>query len=387
MLKVVQVVAVVVTNRQIILFIFFYLALMINANAAVVPEDRTDIMYHSYDGGGLSVDGPSIIVRKGNKKNFSVFGQYYVDSITSATIDVEVSGASQYTEERTEHSLGVDYVRDKTTLSFSHTTSSENDYEAESWNIGISQDMFGDLTTVSLGYSQGNDIIRSSIEETFEETARRKNFRVGLTQVLTKDLIMSLSHETITDQGYLQNPYRSRRYLDAGVDTFGVEIYPHTRTSTANAIRAKYYLPYRAALHFEYRQFEDDWDIAATQTEVGYTHPFGDHWIFEVRYRAYEQSEAHFYSDLFNSEFEKDFMARDKELSNYTTNTFGVGVTYDFAKNGWGFIDKGSLNFFYDTIQFDYNNFSDLRGTYTIGEEPLYSFSANVIRAFVSIWY
>ncbi|MCG7959973.1 MAG: hypothetical protein JAY69_13020, partial [Candidatus Thiodiazotropha taylori] len=28
--------------------------------ATVLPEDRADVMYHRYDGGGVEVDGPSI---------------------------------------------------------------------------------------------------------------------------------------------------------------------------------------------------------------------------------------------------------------------------------------------------------------------------------------
>jgi hypothetical protein len=278
-------------------------------------------------------------------------------------------------------------------MSVAHTSSSENDFEATSFHIGISQDMFGDLTTVSLGYSQGSDIIGDSTDPTFEEKADRKNYRLGVTQVLTKDLIMSLSHETISDQGYLNNPYRFIRYVvdpTAAVLTYALdkEVYPNTRTSTANAIRARYYLPYRAALHFEYRIFEDDWGIDATQTEIGYTHPFGDDWIFEVHLRNYQQSEADFYSDLFPFQNSQNFMARDKELSNYTTSTIGFGVSYDFTQNGWEFIDKGSVNLFYDNIQFDYNNFRDLRATgYLTGEEPLYSFSSDVIRLFVSLWY
>ena len=43
------------------------------ANAAILPEDRTDVMYHVYDGGGLEVSGPSILVRKGIKDKVSVW--------------------------------------------------------------------------------------------------------------------------------------------------------------------------------------------------------------------------------------------------------------------------------------------------------------------------
>jgi len=361
--------------------------------AAVLPEDRTDILFHSYDGGGITITGPSILVRKGDEKSFSVFGNYYVDNITSASIDVEVSGASQYNESRTEHTLGIDYVHDKTTLSLSHTTSTENDFDAVSTSFGISQDMFGDLTTVSIGFSQGDDTIRNSTDPLFREYADRKNYRAGITQILTKDLVMNLSHETITDEGFLNNPYRSIRYVNnPGAPilnySFGQEIYPNTRTSNSNAFKVRYYLPYRAAVQFEYRIFNDTWGIDATTTEIGYTHPLGDKWVFDLRYRNYEQSAANFYSDLFPFEDSQNFMGRDKELSPFVSNTIGLGVSYEFTKNSGGFIDKGTVNFNIDHIQFDYSDFRDLRSTgYLTGDEPLYEFSSNVIRFFVSIWY
>jgi hypothetical protein len=34
------------------------------ATAGVLPDDRTDILYHQYEGGGVTIDGPSILVRK-----------------------------------------------------------------------------------------------------------------------------------------------------------------------------------------------------------------------------------------------------------------------------------------------------------------------------------
>jgi hypothetical protein len=76
--------------------------------AAVLPEDRFDALYHSYDGGGVKINGPSLMARKRIGDSSSVSANYYVDSITSASIDV-VTSASRYHEKRTERSLGVDY--------------------------------------------------------------------------------------------------------------------------------------------------------------------------------------------------------------------------------------------------------------------------------------
>ena len=167
------------------------------------------------------------------------------------------------------------------------------------------------------------------------------------------------------------------------------EVYPETRTSNALALRARYFLPYRAALHAEIRTFQDSWGISGNNLEVGYTHPFSDNWIFETHYRTYAQTKATFYSDLFATEDAQNFMARDKELSTFNNSTIGFGVSYEFAKSeGEGFIDKATVNFKFDHIQFNYEDFRDARQTsFTPGTEPLYKFNANVMQLFVSVWF
>ena len=85
--------------------------------AAVLPEERADLLYHRYDGGGVEVDGPSLLVRKNLGSSVSLGLNHYVDSVSSASIDVLVT-ASPYTEERTENSVSIDYLKDKSTMSF-----------------------------------------------------------------------------------------------------------------------------------------------------------------------------------------------------------------------------------------------------------------------------
>lgn len=360
--------------------------------AAVLPEDRADVMYHSYSGGGLDVNGPSILARKSIGKSTSVWGNYYVDTITSASIDV-VTSASKYTEERTEQTVGADYLYDNTTMSLSYTTSVENDFDAKAMNFGVSQLMFGDLTTVSLGYARGWDIIGQTGNPTFEEKADRQKYKLGISQVVTKNLLMDLNFETITDEGYLNNPYRNYSYIDASQSIcantrcYLTEQYPNTRTSHAVALRALYYLPYRAAIRGEVRGYTDTWDINGNMAELAYIHPLKSGWTFEASYRVYSQDSASFYSDLFSAENQFKYLARDKELSTYSTQTVGLGASYEFKKHGWGFIDKGSASFFYSRIEIDYDDFRDVRVTTTPGNEPLYSLSADVLRIFVSVWY
>ena len=370
------------------------------ASAGVLPEDRADLLYHRYDGGGVTIDGPSLLVRKKFMEKFSVSANYYVDMVSSASIDV-VTTASPYEEERTQYSLSVDALRGKTTYSLGYTNSDENDYEADTAYFSLSHDLFGDLTTISLSFARGWDTVQqrdadgSGVDPNFLEKTDRRTYSIGLTQVVTRNMILGATLETITDEGFLNNPYRSVRYVDPtnpGVGySFEDEVYPRTRTSNAVAFRGRYFLPYRAAVSAQYRWFNDTWGILAHTAQVGYTHPWGQKWTFDAKYRFYTQEAADFYSDLFPRAQAQNFLARDKELSTFVSNTIGIGVTYEFP-GGIAymprFVKKGTLNLRWDHIFFDYDDFRDIRVTgVTPGTEPLYSFEADVAQLFVSIWF
>ena len=360
-----------------------------NANALVLPEDRADVLFHSYDGGGAEISGPSILIRKKFSENVSASFHNYVDNVSSASIDV-MTTASKYTEERKENAINLDYLHNKTLMTIGYTKSDESDYQADTINVNFAQDFFGDLTTLSMGYALGDNTVRRNGDLSFEEDVQTRSYRLGLSQVVSQNLIMSLALDTTTDEGFLNNPYRSVRYLDSSVArgySYQSEVYPNTRTSNAVALRARYYLPWRAALHGGYRYFTDSWGIQADTYELGYTLPYEEDWLFEFSFRVYDQTHADFYSDLFPFVSAQNFLARDKELSTFKDQSIGVGATYQFQKNGSGFIKKGTANLFVDYISFQYDDFRDLTKTAVPGEEPLYEMNSTVLRLFVSIWF
>jgi len=388
--KAVQEAVVVVTKFSINRFIgaVIFLILSFSAHSAVLPEDRADILYHKFDGGGVVIDGPSILVRKSIKDTVSVAVNYYVDNVTSASIDV-VTTASAYLEEREEKSISVAYLRNKSILTVNYGQSEENDYSAKTASFDFTQDFFGDLTTITAGYSQGWDIVGKRGEDLAADV-KRKQYRFGVTQIITKNSLVGMSWETITDQGLLNNPYRSVRYLDPTTAvgySYQSEQYPETRTSDAIAIRGMLYLPYRAAIKAEARVFQDTWGIKASNYELGYTHPYGEDWVFDLKFRHYEQTKADFYSDLFSRIDAQNFLARDKEMSTFSNDSVGFAVSYGFELLDWGEIDRFSINLAVDSIKFKFEDFRDLREDATPGEESLYAFDSLVTRLFFSVWY
>lgn len=143
----------------------------------------------------------------------SFTGQYYVDSVSAASVDV-LATASPYTEERDEYSLGVDYLHEDAILSLGYTNSSENDYEANTVYFSVSQEFFGGMSTVTMGYANGWDDVGRVGNDNFSEEADRRNYQLGLSQVLTRNSLLGIDLEVVSDEGFLQNPYRQNRFRD-----------------------------------------------------------------------------------------------------------------------------------------------------------------------------
>jgi hypothetical protein len=388
-LQQVAVVAVIKYNRS--LCLYGLLLFSAASSALVLPEDRVDTLYHSYDGGGIEVTGPSVLVRKSVVDSVSVTANYYVDSISSASVDV-ITNASKYSEERTQLSASVDYLYDSSILSYSFTSSTENDFEAQTSNFAISQEMFGGLTTVAMSYKFGNNDIMKTRDDFFHENAQTKGYRVSLSQVLTKNTLLGMAYEVITDEGFLNNPYRTIRY-ESGAGALGYEwtseIYPESRTSNAIGFNMRYYLPYRASISAGYRYYLDSWDIEAHTFDVGYVHPYDEKWLFDFSIRFYTQTKASFYNDLF--EVTQSFMARDKELSTFYDVSAGFGVTYKLSRDQLVIFEKGSINFSHSYFAFKYDDFRDVpygkENLLQGGTEPQYELNANVIRFYLSAWF
>ena len=386
------------------------------AQAGVLPEDRADVLYFRYDGGGVTINGPSMLVRKSIGEHVSVAANYYVDMVSSASIDVQTS-ASPYDDERTQSSLSMDFLHGKSTYSIGYVNSDESDYKAKTMFAAVSHDMFGDLTTVSFAFKNGkNDVFQNvkidgvkQNDPNFNEglgqaEMESKSYSVSLSQIITKNMVLAGQFEVITDEGFLRSPYRSVRFFigpeDQGQQS---EVYPNTRSSNAASLRAKYFLPWRAAVDGMYRFYTDTWGVIGHTAELGYVHPLdkkfiGGDWTFEGRVRYYTQTSADFYADIFPRADFSNFMARDKELATYNAITAGFGATYEFKIDRFPWLTKGQINLRYDYMTVNYDDFRD--ATFSIGKfgvvpeeplapgtEPLYKLNANIFQFYISAFF
>lgn len=382
------------------LFLTFYYSFSL---ASVLPDERADMMYHRYDGGGMVIDGPSILIRKNIANKVSIASNYYVDKVSSASIDVLTQGASKYSEKRTEYSADISFLEDNTLINTGFTSSTENDYEARNYRLDVSHEFFGQMSSFSAGLSIGEDTITSTTNPLFEEELERKNYRIGFGQILTKKLILNINYEAVLDEGYLQNPYRkilfvSQSKADAILnppDSYELkdELYPRTRNSDSFSLKLAYHLPWSGAIKTKLGYYSDSWDISGKSIELDYSHKLAN-WLFDIRLRHYTQDEADFYANVFYTDTETNFKGRDKELSHYTSDSIGLGVRYTWEDNlisGFSLFNKISFNTQIDYMMFDYNNFREVTNKTALKNgveaEPLYDFNAYALRIFFTIYY
>lgn len=365
------------------------LLLLGGARAGVLPDDRADIMYHRYQGGGLTVDGPSVLVRKKFGDSISASYNYYVDMISSASIDV-VTQASPYTETRTQNSISLDAIHGKSTYNTGYIDSSEPDYKAHTWFASISQDMFGDLTTVTFGYTRGWDKVGER-GTTRNDPVDHHSWSAGVSQILTRNLVMDLNYEATNSQGFLSNPYRQARYLDPAEPlgyAYEQQVYPETRSGNAASVVAKYYLPWRAAVTGNYRYYSDTWGIRAQTGDLAYTQPILRDWTLDTHVRFYHQNAADFYSDLYPYANSQNYLARDRELAGFNSLVYGIGASWEYRIQRFAWLQKGTVNVMWNHMHISYDDFRDnLVQDVPPGSEPLYTLDANVFQAFLSFWF
>jgi len=382
-----------------------------SAMAGVLPEDRVDLLGHNYQGGGVKVYGPAVLIRKKIGENIALNISGDEDFVSSASIDV-VTAASPYKEIRKQWSPSVSYLHGKTTYSLSYLKSQEPDYLSNNGSFTISEDMFGDLTTITFGFTRGWDHVRQHLVDKAKKTSTftdnfiengnkvtprldRRDYRIGLTQILTKKLIVTANYESAALEGFLRNPYRRVRYGDANATavSYQSELYPHTRSSNAIGLESRYYLNYRASVKLGYRYYSDTWGIRSTTADIEYVHPFeSKHLLTEFGLRYYTQKRATFYSDLFPYADAQNFLARDRELATFNDVTFHVALTWKMPINTKTVF---STSLMYDRIQYNYKDFRDNRDVLVAGKlttlapnkQPFYKYGANVLMLQASLTY
>jgi hypothetical protein len=179
---------------------------------------------------------------------------------------------------------------------------------------------------------------------------------ISFSQILSKNAQISFFLDIVKQEGWLANPLQRVYFGDidnyyignanninnytssSNVDVFqladDIERLPSTRFKTPIGMRFNYYFNETFVLRTYYRYYYDDWGLTSHTASVEVPVKISDKFTLYPSYRYYTQTAADYFAPYEQHLSTDEFYTSDYDLSEYSANQFGFGVSYTdiFAK-------------------------------------------------------
>ncbi|MBE9488656.1 MAG: DUF3570 domain-containing protein [Bacteroidetes bacterium] len=194
---------------------------------------------------------------------------------------------------------------------------------------GLDDELFKDNTIT------GNTNYNPNFSEFDNEGRNSYSLGFGFSQILHKNVQGSLALDFIQQQGLLSTPFQRVYFSDVAdsfIDNFqladDVEQLPDTRFRVAIGGRLNWYLNETFTLRTYYRYYFDDWGVTAHTASIEVPIKITDKFTIYPSYRFYNQTAADYFNPYEAALSTDEFYTSDYDLSEYSANQFGIGVSY-----------------------------------------------------------
>jgi hypothetical protein len=273
-----------------------------------------------------------------------------------------IMSSASIEDSRTEVSVTTRYYYDRGNAGFNYTRSEEDDYESDAVGFDLAFNSADGLTTYNGSVSASNDKIEPTQGSTPTSTLKdQKDIRsawVGVTRIVSKRGIMKFGLGYSYRDGFLTDPYKLN---DKRPD--------ERKEWTASTGYRHFFIGQNAALHADYRYFNDDWGISSHTIDVAWHQNLGQRSQLIPFLRYYTQDEADFFSN--QVDFNARYYADDSRLSAFGSLSAGLRYNYSFthwrvnlageryrSNNDWGIYggdeSPGLVDFWRFSIGLDY---------------------------------
>ena len=182
---------------------------------------------------------------------------------------------------------------------------------------------------------------------------------VGVSQILSKSVQGSLMLDYVNQQGLLSTPFHRINFSDiedSFIDNFqladAIEQMPDTRSKIAIGGRLNFYINETFVVRTYYRYYSDDWGINSHTASIEVPIKITDKFTLYPSYRYYKQTEAYYFAPHEKHVSTEKFFTSDYDLSKYTANQYGFGITYTDI-----FTKTRIWKFGLESIDLKYNNY------------------------------
>lgn len=246
---------------------------------------------------------------------------WFVGQKADGSPEVIMSGAS-IADTRTDVSVTTRYYFDRGNIGLNYTHSDEDDYESDAIALDVAFNSADNLTTYSAAISASSDDIEPTQGETPTNTLDdNKDIRsawIGVSRIISKRAIVRFGLSYTYRDGFLTDPYKlNDRRPDERKEWAFSTGYRH------------YFIAADAALHVDYRYFDDDWGISSHTVDLAWHQQVGEHTQLIPFLRYYSQDKADFFTN--QVDFDQRYYADDYRLSAFGAISTGLRLRHSLG--------------------------------------------------------
>jgi len=242
---------------------------------------------------------------------------------------LQIMSGATISETRNEIKLALGIGKNDTVHSVQAGFSKENDYEALFAAYTGQYEQDNKHTTLLWGVSYSDDRLSPTDAFLFGriERAERNSASAsfGLTRVINRNAVIQSGVQLTQQDGFLSDPYKEM-WIN-GIIVFDHR--PDTRTAFSWSTRFRQYFEgSNAALHADYRYYNDDWSVTAHTLDLAWNQPFGEHFELVPSIRYHSQRAADFYIPAVTSGQQPRYWSSDYRLATYGALRYRLSATW-----------------------------------------------------------
>jgi hypothetical protein len=217
--------------------------------------------------------------------------------------------------------------------------SKEHDYRSESVHVGLSQDFNAHNTTVSAAVNYESNLsfpiggtpapltVMNADWKGPDASLHEVDAVVGITQVMSRRWLATLSYSYSDAHGYQTDPYKIVSVVDPVSGQPTEQLYesrPDLRRKQSLFFDNKIHLP-SDVIAASMRAYKDDWGIKSVTADLRYRWQMGPDYYLEPHLRYYSQGAADFFHYyLVSGEAIPEYASADTRLAKFHAQTYGL---------------------------------------------------------------
>lgn len=214
----------------------------------------------------------------------------------------------------------------------------------------LNQGYFAGVTVLDQSGQASTNYLPSTFQTISSVNRNSYSVSVGLSQVLSKKLQVSVFFDVLQQQGLLSTPYHRIYFADkvnyyigqaqyipeyesesnVGVYKLAddIERLPDSRFKLPIGVRLNYYINERFVLRTYYRFYSDNWDIQSHTANIELPIKVSDRFTVFPMYRFYTQTQSKYYAPYETHLSTEKYYTSDPDLATFDSNQYGLGVNY-----------------------------------------------------------